>query len=755
MNYNDFDLIITTSTNKKYLLKNANTLNKTKIMTPEVLTNSLYGTFSPASIRFVCDTFKVIPSVALKYLANALFIPNLLDDLKSHNLWLNEPFNYSIYHHILIYEYPLIDPYLLNTLKKYYDVTVYNEKSKNDYPKVLEFVTEDDEYSYLATQIISLFNRGISLDAIKIVGLQNDNFIPFKRIMKNYHIPYSLNENKSIYKTKSVQLLLNGLKENLSIGDLIGELKHDAVYNKIIDILNIYGDDYEILNEIFKNTYLSQENYQNVITTCNINDIQDDDNYYFIVNFNEDNLPKIFKDEDYLSDATKKSLGLLTSYEKNKITKDIIKTKITLPKNIQIMYSLSNPFSSFMPSPLINELNIPIEKNLNIPKIYSKTQNVLKLGQKLDKLYKYNEYDDLSDLYATYGDFNYLSYNNKYTGINLATYHEFINNNILLSYSSLDNYYKCSFRYYLQNVLKVEKREETFAIKIGNLFHLCLSKMYDKDFDLDTLYTKYVQENITDAKELFFIKKLKNDLLFIIDTIHEQESNSSLNNTLTEQKIFIDLSKDIKISFMGIIDKLKYADFPDGRVAAIIDYKTGNLETCLDNINYGLHMQLPLYIYLAKNNFKNVEVAGFYLQKILNNEKIDTTLEDKKASLKLDGFSNSDETILAKFDSTYESSRFVKGLRKSSKGWYAYAKVINDVDINTIASIAETNINNAAKEIENADFKINPKRINNLNEGCNFCHFHDICYRREEDIIDLENCKIKDILGGDDNANMD
>ena len=43
-----------------------------------------------------------------------------------------------------------------------------------------------------------------------------------------------------------------------------------------------------------------------------------------------------------------------------------------------------------------------------------------------------------------------------------------------------------------------------------------------------------------------------------------------------------------------------YGNFEDGKIAAIVDYKTGNPELNIDNAIYGLDMQLPVYAYLIK-----------------------------------------------------------------------------------------------------------------------------------------------------------
>ena len=50
---------------------------------------------------------------------------------------------------------------------------------------------------------------------------------------------------------------------------------------------------------------------------------------------------------------------------------------------------------------------------------------------------------------------------------------------------------------------------------------------------------------------------------------------------------------------------------------SIIDYKTGNADINLNNIEFGLSLQLPVYLYLIKHTdiFKNVVVVGVFIYK--------------------------------------------------------------------------------------------------------------------------------------------
>ena len=212
----------------------------------------------------------------------------------------------------------------------------------------------------------------------------------------------------------------------------------------------------------------------------------------------------------------------------------------------------------------------------------------------------------------------------------------------------------------------------------------------------------------------------------------------------------------MKITFSGIIDKIKYKKENDKTIIAIIDYKTGIPSLDLSTISYGVGMQLPVYLYLAKNSDKltDIEVAGFYLQHILNNE-ITADLKDnyedlKKKELLLQGYSNDNISILSTFDKTYENSLLIKSMKLKKDGdFYAYAKTLSSEQMNILSNIAENKIKEAAECITNAKFAIAPKKIGDINYGCKYCSFRDICYHSPDDIIELEPISKEDMFGGE------
>ena len=192
---------------------------------------------------------------------------------------------------------------------------------------------------------------------------------------------------------------------------------------------------------------------------------------------------------------------------------------------------------------------------------------------------------------------------------------------------------------------------------------------------------------------------------------------------------------------MGIIDKLMYKEENDKTIVAVIDYKTGNTNIDLNKTIYGLSMQLPIYLYLAQNSgLKNVKIAGFYIQNIINKE-------NDENNLKLNGYSNSKKEILEQFDSSYENSNVIKSMRTKTDGdFYSYSKTLNEIEMNNLINLVDKKIKEGANNILEANFDINPKAIDGINIGCTYCKFKDICFKKEKDIINLKEQNYKEFL---------
>ena len=756
-----------------------------KIMTLDELIKKLTFDYDDKTIYNLMKYENVKYEIAKNYIKNIYYVENkdyknvklnklvsikkYLEDnnlLKYDNLFRKFLNNKNIY--IIGYDY--IDKYSSKILKTIENckIEIINNNYNSYEPKIYEFNTITEEIEFVAFNICELINNNVDINKIKLVNVGSDYYNEIRRIFKFYNIPINLSE-KNIYGTSIVKDFINFYEEDINntlerlknIYDLNNEVNMN-IYNKIIDVCNQYNwcSNYLEIKELIinklKNTKISN-NYTNCIEITNLENI--DCEYTFILNFNQGNIPKIYKDEEYIDDLNRQILDIETSVENNIIEKEKVIKNIKNIKNVIITYKLKTPFASFYPSSIIENLSSNIIRKQDESLIsYSEIYDKIKLTKKIDNLIKYGINDSyLEILYNNY-EIDYDTYNNQYTKINKDKLLQYLDNKLLLSYSSLDNYYHCGFRYYIGNVLKLNTYEESLSTKIGNLFHYVLEKTLKNDVSYKEYWDNYICELELSNKERFLIDELENNMIFTIETIKKHLKHCSLTNTLYEEKIYV--NKNSKITFMGVIDKLMYEEVDGKTIIAVIDYKTGNTNIDLDKTYYGLSMQLPIYLYLAsKSSLKNIEVAGFYLQNIINNEtttKSDDNQKEKEDSLKLNGYSNSKQSVLKYFDSSYENSEVVKSLKTKSDGnFYSYSKVLSNDQISNLISLVDKKIEDASDDILDAKFDINPKQIGFKKDsliGCKYCTFKDICFKKEKDIVILKEQDYKEFLGGDFNA---
>ena len=618
-------------------------------------------------------------------------------------------------------------------------VDILEMEKKNYSPdSIYEFETLEQEVNFVAIKISDLIRNGVDINKIKIANVSSDYYNTLIRIFGFYHIPIYFPRKISLYSTSIGKYFFLCLNNDIQVTlDQISTRFPDCrdEYNLIVDVLNQYCwcenylDIRDMLVYEFKNTYLKEKRFFKEVECIELkNNIIEDDLHVFLMNFNQGSIPIIYKDEDYITDVMKGSLNTLESTVQLNLNerKEMLEV-IHRIKNLVLSYKKESAVGSFIISNLNDELGLEVCRNFMDSYQYSNLYNELRLARDIDEFVKYGTVtSELSVLYRHYPDVSYLSYDNRLTGIDKGKLEKYLNHQLLLSYSTIDHFYRCSFRYYIHHILKLSIYEDTFMTTLGSLFHLILSKAFVvDDFNLDREYDHFIAScgKEFSFKEKFFLDKLKGELHFIVDAIQKQIEFCSLKEACYEKEIYVDKSNGMKITFMGIVDKIVYDTFDDQCIVSIIDYKTGNPNIQINHTIYGIEMQLPVYLYLVKSTseFSNVTIAGFYLQKVLNNEILrdneHTYSELKMNNLKLQGYSNEDVSVLEKFDSSFADSHVIKGLRTTKNGFASYSKVLNHGQIERLVSIVDSKIDEAIDSILNAKFDINPKRIGKVNYG--------------------------------------
>ena len=273
------------------------------------------------------------------------------------------------------------------------------------------------------------------------------------------------------------------------------------------------------------------------------------------------------------------------------------------------------------------------------------------------------------------------------------------------------------------------------------------------------LYFHYVlmmDNRILTPKENFLINRLKKELKIIIGALKEQLEYTDFKDSFYEKLVEINLDGfNHEVIFKGIIDKLMYYKNLNDTYYAIVDYKTGSYPSNLNNLKYGIEIQLATYIYLVEksNLFENPIFTGCYFQhtflgniKTKSNKTIKEVILDK---LKLEGYSTTDLSILSIFDHSYTNSNIIRSMKISDNGFNRYSKVLDNIEVLNLVNYTDKVIRESTKNILDAKFDIHPKKIEGLDKSCEYCKYKDICFKDINDYINLEKSTDLSFLGGD------
>ena len=205
-------------------------------------------------------------------------------------------------------------------------------------------------------------------------------------------------------------------------------------------------------------------------------------------------------------------------------------------------------------------------------------------------------------------------------------------NDIYLSASKIEVYNKCPFSYFCRHVLKLSKlqKAELDVLQRGTIVHYVLEKVLktfgekisfadreEIETNIHLAMNEYLQ-NIKGYQYLqiprfeFLFKEIEKMLCHLILHISNEFKNSDFVPKAFELNISdydgdvpalkLDFSKDKRAIITGQIDRVDIFKDADGNeFVRVIDYKTGNPNLNIKNVEYGLDMQLPVYIYLLKN----------------------------------------------------------------------------------------------------------------------------------------------------------
>lgn len=342
---------------------------------------------------------------------------------------------------------------------------------------------------------------------------------------------------------------------------------------------------------------------------------------------------------------------------------------------------------------------------------------------------------------------------------------------LVFSVSRLEKYAECPFSYFVQYGLKAKNRKvyEFTPPDLGSFVHEVLDSFTNKVKQEGILWSQLNKE------------KCKEIISNLIDKRLEEESNSILNSTnrykylakrfkrvisksvavISEQigkgefevfktefnfgsyntgeAIALNLPSDEKIYLQGRIDRIDTLDLDGDTYVRIIDYKTGAKKFDLNELYYGLQMQLLVYLdaliknskYILNKQVKPGAVLYFKIDDPIIKGKKEMTTEEVEVevldALKMKGLVLKDARVVRAMDKDIEGySLVIPAAFKKDGDFKSNSDVITEEEFKMLREYVNRKMIELCEDMLSGNIKVEPTKYSNKTH-CEYCDFAAIC----------------------------
>lgn len=370
----------------------------------------------------------------------------------------------------------------------------------------------------------------------------------------------------------------------------------------------------------------------------------------------------------------------------------------------------------------------------------------------------------------------YYTYTNQAQRLDEPLVREVLGEPFYTTISRLQKYRACRYSYFLEYMLKLREREEfrIRAVDVGSFVHgvlerictglqargIALTEVSDAVLhdQVNCCIDEFIENiskkaSILSKRELYLIKRLRGavELCFCL-----------LKNHLIQSKfvpmgyeirfgedgigaITIPLGNGRKVHLTGVIDRADCYDADDGKFIRVIDYKTGNKTFKLDDVFYGLDIQLMVYLDALVNSCADYRYGGALYFKIddpiyaadsrVTAEQAQAKIESQ---LKMKGLLLADSRVLAATDPVTADR----------------AKTATLENFTALSRHLEKTVRQLCCALSDGDISIRPYRKSNFSP-CEYCPYGGVCSfdpqqrgNRYDELSAVKDEDIWELLGG-------
>lgn len=424
-----------------------------------------------------------------------------------------------------------------------------------------------------------------------------------------------------------------------------------------------------------------------------------------------------------------------------------------------------------------NQLQYMVNEDVSLSYLAAVLQ-MKKRGYKVDEVW-YSLYNKLlsSEKHNVKKVLSSLFYENKAKQLSEKTSLQLYGNHLKASVSRMEKYNSCAFSHFASHGLKLKERQifRLEAPDIGEMFHGALKIISDtllkenrawstltKDecqrlasIAVNQLAPKLQNQILLSTNRNFYIqRKLENVISRASIVLSEQARHSGFVPIKLEQAFGFEgkdvlpaltftLANGTKMELVGRIDRIDKAEYNNQVYVRIIDYKSSVKDVNLDEVYYGLALQMLTYLDVIISHAHtligtNATPAGMLYFHVHNpiikaNEMLDEDKIEKEIfkKFKMKGLLLADQDVLQLMDDQLQigvssTSNIVTANFLKSGGIGKSSKVAREEDFKTLRNYVHTIYEKAGNEIISGETTINPYKFKDR-VPCTYCSFKTVC----------------------------
>jgi ATP-dependent helicase/nuclease subunit B len=434
---------------------------------------------------------------------------------------------------------------------------------------------------------------------------------------------------------------------------------------------------------------------------------------------------------------------------------------------------------------ITNDVNdVVLERQLDF--VSSPTSTLSFLAQKLQNWKKYHFEDpvgfwwDVYNFYTEHEEWQHVSrnvlrsltYKNEAKRLPKETSMELYGKEIRGSVSRMESFKRCSFQQFANHGLKLRKRElhKLEAPDIGQLFHSALKSLTENLLKekktwsdvskqelgqmsvdvVDYLAPAIQREILLSSNRFYYIKRKLQQVVHRASLVlrdHSMKSGFapvgmevSFGKNEALPSLSFDLQNGATMDLVGQIDRVDRALCSQGTLLRIVDYKSSDRALNLDEVYYGLALQMLTYLDIVITHAtewigEEALPAGmlyFHVHNpFLNTNKtmdIDEIEEELLKKFKMKGLLLADEESVRLMDSTLESgwSNIVSAAINKTGGFNSMSSVASQEEFNVLKDYVRRTFQEIGRSITDGEIAITPYKLGEQTP-CTMCNFKSVC----------------------------